>query len=58
MSLLKDFIFVEGVAMQSDVVFVNGKVQYIKEHYVCIVLTWIFIQIHELLSRTGYAKQL
>ncbi|KAF5284992.1 hypothetical protein FQR65_LT02303 [Abscondita terminalis] len=33
MSLLKDLIFVEGVAMKSDLVYNDGKLTYTKEHY-------------------------
>lgn len=43
MSLLKDFLFVEGLAMQSDIVFSNGRLQYVKEHYVCFkTLKYLF----------------
>ncbi|KAK4887046.1 hypothetical protein RN001_003317 [Aquatica leii] len=41
MSLLKDSLFVEGIAMKSDLVYNNGKLKYTKEHYswVCKAIT-------------------
>ncbi|KAK5643639.1 hypothetical protein RI129_007484 [Pyrocoelia pectoralis] len=41
MSLLKDFIFVEGIALKSDLVYTDGILKYTKQHYnwICKVIT-------------------
>lgn len=34
--LLKEYLFVEGIALSSDVIYIDGKPEYIKENYVHI----------------------
>lgn len=34
MYLVKEFLFVDGIALPTDIVYIHGKGNYVKEHHV------------------------